>query len=227
MMAEHKDFFLPEQVDEQIDQLFQGGILSSRDQRLTQALQTLLREKEDQQSLHLVLTQLQNKRNAGAQEGENSVSLPQRRRKGVSGALSQETTPFQRKPDPLSRGLSLLAACLVLVIVVGSLFLVLNEARQKKNISSASQSTKAVQPSPTETEPLGKIVYISGNYDMAFGLQWSPDGQRLAGVLNRTTLVSWDAKTGKQKLMYATPGETLLGYVAWSPDGNFLVVQSN
>jgi WD40 repeat protein len=229
MMAEHKDFFLPDQVDEQIDQLLQSDILSLRDQRLTHTLQTLLQENEDQQSLNRVLIKLQDNRNEGSREDENMLSLSPRHSKRVSSTMSQETISFKRKPHTLPRIFTLLVACLVLVIMVGSLVLVLNAVQQKKSNAGnpTSHSTITVQPSPTPNEPLGKIVYTSGGYDMAFGLQWSPDSQRLAGVLNRTTLTSWDAKTGKHKLMYATPGETLLGYVAWSPDENFLAVESN
>ncbi|GHO76365.1 hypothetical protein KSD_41360 [Ktedonobacter sp. SOSP1-85] len=225
MMAEHEDFFLPGQVDEQIEQLLHEGGPTRREQRLARSLPTLMRDHEDQQSLQRVLSKLHSNLNATTPQDINVVSLPQQRqRRGINAG----NAPAGRKPKTLPRAFTLLAACLVLVAVVGSLLLVLNAAQQKRNApGNTATHTQTPTPAPQKTapsEPLGKVVYRSELYDMDYGLHWSPNGQRLAASLNRTTLTSWDAKTGAHKLTYPTPGETLLGDVAWSPDGKYLLV---
>ncbi|EFH86217.1 WD40 repeat domain-containing protein [Ktedonobacter racemifer] len=223
MMAEHKDFFLPGQVDEQIEQLLHEGGPKQREQRLTRSLPTLMREHEDQQSLQRVLNKLHSNLNATTPQSTNIVSLPQQRQqRGINAG----NAPAGRKPRTLPRAFTLLAACLVLVAVVGSLLLVLNAAQQKRN-APGNTAAHTQTPAPQKTapsEPLGKVIYRSDIYDMDYGLHWSPDGKRLAASLNRTTLTSWDAKTGAHKLTYQTPGETLLSDIAWSPDGKNLLV---
>lgn len=223
MMAEHEDFFLPGQVDEQIEQLLHEGDPTQREQRLTRSLPTLMRDHEDQQSLQRVLNKLHSNRDTISSEEANIVSLPlQRQQKGISNGNQAS----RRKPNKLPRAFTLLAACLVLVAVVGSLLLVLNAAQQKRN-PSGNTAAHTQTPAPQKTapsEPLGKVVYRSDIHAMDYGLHWSPDGQRLAASLDRTTLTSWDAKTGAHKLTYPTPGETLLTDVAWSPDGKNLLV---
>ncbi|GHO65609.1 hypothetical protein KSC_045010 [Ktedonobacter sp. SOSP1-52] len=219
MMAEHEGFFLPGQVDEQIEQLLHEGGPTRREQRLTRSLPALMREHEDQQSLQRVLSKLHSNLNATTPEDTNVVSLPQQRqRRGINAG----NAPAGRKPKTLPRAFTLLAACLVLVAVVGSLLLVLNAAQQKRNASSntAAHTQTPAQQKTVQSEPPGKIVYQSGDYDNASTPQWSPNGQRLASILNNNsniTLASWDAKTGAHKLTYAiSPGETNVSNVAWS-----------
>lgn len=230
MMAEHEDFFLPGQVEEQIEQLLHEGGPARREQRLTRSLPNLMRDHEDQQSLQRVLSKLHSNLNATTSQETNVVPLPQQRQqRGINAG----NAPAGRKPKTLPRAFTLLAACLVLVAVVGSLLLVLNAAQQKRNASS-NTATTSTTPAPQKTalnEPLGKVVYRSDFYDNVYGLQWSPNGQRLAGILNTNnniTLASWDAKTGAHKLTYTIlPGETNVSSVAWSPDGKYLMVSGS
>lgn len=141
--------------------------------------------------------------------------------------MSQKRTRTQilLERRPLIRILSLLAACLIFVVVVGSLLLVVNAAQQRQSTANQTISSKATPTkSPPKTEPPGTIVWKSEAYDMNFGTQWSPDGKRMVSVLNRTALTSWDAKTGAHKLTYKTPGEMTLSDIAWSPNSALLAV---
>jgi hypothetical protein len=72
----------------------------------------------------------------------------------------------------------------------------------------------------------GKEEFIlRGAHGSVAGVNWSPDGRRLAGASFEQTVCVWDAQTGKEAV--SLPGHTaLIAGVVWSPDGRRLASSS-
>ncbi len=217
----HEDFYTPERIDEQIDALLQGHSLPARDQRMADDLRAILeQENENARSLQKVFQKLL--LDADVQPAENLIAPTNRQPRGES-VVTQSGTYAQgtRKAQPQVRAWSTLAAILLLAILVGSMLLILNIVRQHPG-------TSHVAPTPTE----GQIIYASGHLSLSSPAVWSPDGTRIAAVINKTTVESWDALTGKNVLKYQPGGSiaaSLVGTttVSWSPDGSTLAVATD
>ncbi len=137
-------------------------------------------------------------------------------------------TAQKRSPQKIQRLLGLCAALLVIVALVGGMVLVLNGVHQQPGqLSPANQATKA----PTSAVNSGKVVYQSLPLRLSSPVVWSPDGTRVATVIDGTTVESWDALTGRHVLIYPL-GQALhyqldTNVVAWSPDGSMLAVAAS
>lgn len=231
-MPEHEDFYTPAWIDEQIDALLQGHSLPSRDQRMADDLRAILEhEDENTRSLRKVFQLLAD---AGAQPTENIISLTDRQSQGGPVVMQSETHPQKsRQAQSMVRVWSTLAALLLLVILVGSMLQILNAVRQQHTGTSpalpGSTATTVISQTSTPALPEGQVIYKSEHLMSSSPVVWSPDGTRVAAVVNRTTVESWDALTGKNVLQYQ-PGGTLVAsmmgtnVVAWSPDGSTLAV---
>ena len=66
------------------------------------------------------------------------------------------------------------------------------------------------------------VEHLEGHTGSVIGLDWSPDGTRLATGANDGTARIWDAATGRQ-ILQLTGHAGLVGNVAFSPDGTRLV----
>jgi WD40 repeat protein/tRNA A-37 threonylcarbamoyl transferase component Bud32 len=66
------------------------------------------------------------------------------------------------------------------------------------------------------------LRFLRGHTDWVSGVNWSPDGQRLASASRDKTVKLWDLQTGKEILTIEGAG----GVVSWSPDGRRLASAS-
>jgi WD40 repeat protein len=120
----------------------------------------------------------------------------------------------------------LCAALLVIAVLVAGMVLLLNGGRQHQGqLLFTNQTTKT----PTSVVNQGKVVYQSPPFRLSSPVAWSPDGTRVAAVINGTTVESWDALTGKHVLTYPLGqayafNQLGTNVVAWSPDGRTLAV---
>ncbi|GHO53394.1 WD40 repeat domain-containing protein [Ktedonobacter robiniae] len=227
-MSRHEDFYIPEQVDEQVDTLLQARGTSSRDKRLASDLQDLLKhEDEDAYSLQRVLGKFLENENLTQQQTKIIPFSGQR-------VQQQEQGRFIAMPDikkqaraterahPIRRALTTIAAVLVVSILVGSMILVLNAARQKQqNTTTASSNTATAKP----TEHEGQVIYKKELNGIGTAVVWSPDGSRVATVINGQA-EGWDARTGQHVQIYHLTLEHNVLNISWSPDGNILAVNS-
>ncbi len=231
-MSEHEDFYTPEHVDEQVDALLQARNMSLRDQRLASDLHSILGHKdEDAYSLQRVLQKLM-KDDTSTQQGKiipfvDLHSQQQGRFVAMPKTLKQPTKTSRMKP--VLRALTTLAAVLVVAVLVGSMLLVLNATRQKPiGTTTANNGLASKTPTASLTTPAtlktGQVIYRSASLDLSMAVVWSPDGSRVATVINRTQVESWDAQTGKNVLIYPIDEAFAVANVAWSPDGNSLAV---
>jgi WD40 repeat protein len=232
-MPEHEDFYTSAWVDEQIDALLQGRSLPLRDQRMADDLRAILeQEDENTRSLQKVFQKLLS--DAGAQPTENIISLIDRQSQGKPAVMQSETHPQQsRQAQSLVRVWSTLAAVLLLLILVGGMLLILNTVRQQHTGTApalpGSTATTMTPQTPTPALPEGQVIYQSEHLTLSSPVVWSPDSTRVAAVVNRTTVESWDALTGKNVLQYQLggilPAITVgTNVIAWSPDGSTLAV---
>ncbi|HEY6287261.1 MAG TPA: hypothetical protein VIX20_16465, partial [Ktedonobacteraceae bacterium] len=111
--------------------------------------------------------------------------------------------------------------------------LILHVVRQSNGSTSTTgnrdYTPTVVAHTPTPAFPEGQVIYQSEHLELSSPVAWSPDGTRVAAAINRTTVESWDALTGKNVLKFQ-PGETIAispvgtNSVAWSPDSSTLAV---
>ena len=234
-MFKNKDFYTPAQIDQQVDALLHGQDMPARDQRLAYDLHDMLEnEEEDHRSLQRVLAKL-NATDHGSQKKSKIIPLSSlnhslQERSGMM-RHSGEQLPKVSQRKPLVRIFSTLAAVLVVAVLVGSMLFIVNTAHPNGSAIGSKGPKTPVATAPSVKE--GQIVYQSQQYDLSMQVVWSPDGQRVAAALDRTTVESWDALTGKNILTYPvagksdTPGSLTVNYVtnvAWSPDGRILAV---
>lgn len=156
----------------------------------------------------------------------------------TSGPIMPSSPPFahpsERPRHPRQRRwrtLSLIAATLTVVALVSSMLLVINAAHQRQTTSTTntivtSRQKTATPPSTPQLQE-GHIVYTSQPIDLAMPVVWSPDGGRVATVINRKTVESWDAQTGKNVLNYPVKEGIAVANVAWSPNGSVLAVSGS
>ena len=230
-MPEYEEFYTPERIDEQIDALLHDHAGTMRDQHMANDLQAILEQENDNvHSLQKVFQKLLSE--ADAQPTENVIALSERQLRGRSVVVQSGTySQKSRKARPLGSAWSTLTAILLLVVLVGSILLILTIVRQQQAgiVPAIFGSTVTTKVSRTPTPPEGRIIYTSGHLDFTSPAVWSPDGTRIAAVINRTTVESWDALTGQNILKYQPSGSIAASpvgtnTVAWSPNGSTLAV---
>ena len=70
--------------------------------------------------------------------------------------------------------------------------------------------------------PLGSLYEMyEGHTSMVFGVDWSPDGKRIASASLDGTVQVWDAMTGKHVLIYRGHNGPVFS-VRWSPNGQYI-----
>lgn len=227
-MSRHEDFYIPEQIDEQVDTLLQARGTSSRDKRLASDLHDLLKhEDEDAYSLQRVLGKFLENENLTQQRNKIIPFSGQRVQQQEQGRFiampdTKKQARATERPRPIRRALTTLAAVLVVSILVGSMIFVLNAARQKQQ-STTTASSNTATPKPTEHE--GQVIYTKELNDRGPAAVWSPDGSRVAAVINGQ-VESWDARTGRHVQIYHLTLNPFVWNIAWSPDGNILAINS-
>lgn len=148
--------------------------------------------------------------------------------------------------DPNSRGkrfarsVSMLAASLVAVVLVGALIavLLLSHHTPQKSMLGAGQTSTPV-PTPTATATTTTTTPLPGNVGSvihtqksptgmrSYNLAWSSDSSRIATLSDNTDganvqLQIWDATTGSDLL--TVPFTTSFDDINWSPTGKYLAL---
>lgn len=252
-MTQDRDFFTPDNVDEQVDQLSQSttrghfpyhrqtGEPPQAAESLIEDLQAYYQteRQEDSASLEYVW-----KRVSGALPRNRELSQLTTRPLPVQAPkVSQERVPMMRnhvseifRGGNFSRRLGLLVAVLVAALVVGSLAAIVT--------LSHHQSTNSVYSVPTMHVPIatstpvaasdlapGKTLYTTPANRWGFeGVSWSPDSKHVASAtIDPKGVQFWDATTGKNLVTVQLPGGTSeWAYnVAWSPDSDNVAVATN
>lgn len=243
-MAHHKKPFEYKQLDETIEQLSQiqdaAQLMETPAARLVDDLQRAHRAEieGDPQSLASVYTRLQAYRH-GQQESTRTSRrvLPSLsydgEQKGLHSMLKQKISE-QSGGAKFGRRISLLAATLVAVVLVGALGVALALSRSSHQTQVAAGKTPAATsvPSATSTPSLvGTVVHTQDSPASmpANNLAWSPDGTRVASIAGdssgtKSQLLIWDASTGGH--LQTIPFATAFSEIHWSPTGKYLALSN-
>lgn len=243
-MTDERDFFTPEQVDQQVEQLFPDSPIirlprrqmpeetSLAEERLVRDLQGYHQDERVQDLASLERAwQRVSTRLASAQEHPHSTD-----QSSPSEVLrsSYERTRMMRKHvsdipqrGKFFRGLNVLAAVIVAALLVGGLVAVLRLSHQ----TSVTGSPRTAQVTPTPTTPplaIGTTVYTTSPDPHGYsGFSWSPDSTRIASI-NSQGVQFWDATTGKNLVIAHMPGQNEWATsLSWSPNGQNVAVGTN
>lgn len=230
-MSEQEDFYTPANVDEQIEHLLHMRDANTRDYRLAHDLQSASscqpNAEEDARSLERVLGKLLDDDHQQSEQKilPFSVSFTKHKQQEriitpmhSSDRLSREANPRRT----VYQRLGVLAATLVVALIVGSMLLVFNAARQHKSVATTNSTQTGSQSQ--SVGKLGQVVYQSGGHTSIGAIAWSPDSTRMAVHLDGNTVQSWDATSGKHVLNYPVPAGGIITGISWSPDGTSLAV---
>ena len=244
-MKQEHEFFSPEQVEEQIDHLYQSEAHpfslrkaeqpAQAEKRLVADLRGYYRteKQEDLVSLERAWKRVSphldesTERTQGKQVSllkEKSVS-PERNH------LMYPQKPERSARPGARRWLSMLAAVLVAAVLVGGLVAVLNMSHRSQTAAS-SPTGPASQPTATPTaQPIGTTVYTAPASKASYtNFYWSPDSKRIASFSGYGTegLRIWDATTGGHEATFSLAGSSeWIMSVAWSPVNQQIAVGTN
>lgn len=143
-------------------------------------------------------------------------------------------TSAQSSGSKVGRRISLLAATLVAVVLVGTLgvALVLSRSSHQTQVATGNTPIATSVPHATPTPlPVGTVVHtqVSPTGMHAYILAWSPDGTRVASIVGnpsgaKSQLLIWDASTGGH--LQTIPFATSFGEIHWSPTGKYLALSN-
>jgi hypothetical protein len=221
-MHDPENNFPPELIDQQVEQ--PDTRLPRGEARLIHDLQAMYNQ-EKSAAIERVWARMAHHRDAASQQKE---SLPlQELRRGP--ARSSTMTPRDVRPKPqkrFARALSLSAAILICVVLVGSLALVLR-LTQHATTGTGSLPVSTITPGTTETSTSQQEGMIIARWSAQLDLtdlrsfSWSSNSQFIAAD-SQDNLQIRDATTGKNKRTI-TPGGL---FAAWSPNNRYIAIDS-
>lgn len=229
--------FTPDQVEELIEKQLADRSQKTPEARFLEEMQRAAQHmrEEHEQALKRVEKRLvkyvhmrANRATSLPPERQQPLSSPEHRlRHGGSYSMMQKRRLSETGPDRARRHLSLFAAIITLVVLVGSLALI-RTLHQGSPAQIGIHTTATVTATPTPT-PEGTVVYaITSNSNSVYGftrLSWSPDSQRIASLDTQGVLKIWDATTGKHSITVSMPDTQEMPHdISWSPDGKLLAV---
>lgn len=250
-MPEQYDPFSPQRIDEALAQLSSVGPAESSSPgphhadppvRLVQDLQELYgpERRSYEQALQRVENRLlqQHVRTAmeptKAEHEHQPIAFIPIQQEGLQNMEKKHVSPAKRS---LGRLLGLAAAVIVVVALVGSMAILLENAHHSTITGSGparstptppgKRPTPLPTPAPQNSANQGHIVYTAPT-GAVYALAWSPDSKRVAmGAMNNNgqsfSVQIWDATTGKHPLTLPDIEALTL---SWSPDGRYLAVGS-
>ncbi len=246
MAIQDNDFFIPEEVDEQVEQLSQDLNLSrqriSAKSQLIRDLHLFYRtnsQEEDARSLQQAWQRItQDKSYPRPQHIEHGQNLPPgtaQSKHHSSPAFPPRQVQHLQHLQQLQHRLNLIAAIAIVAILIGSMVLVVNFVRPKNVTGGSIKATATRKTAYTPTSKptsssislgpnVGQVVYTTSyGYNDIYSIAWSPDGKRIA-TANDNNVQAIDATTGKHVVNYSIP----IAYcVAWSPDGKRIAGSSD
>ncbi|HZR41763.1 MAG TPA: hypothetical protein VFB12_16705, partial [Ktedonobacteraceae bacterium] len=182
-MTHNHDFFLPERVDEQVEQLSQAEAPLIGDLKAYYRIE----QQEDRASLERawkrVSARLPRNRDLSQSPTEPlpipSLQAPQERTLHMRNHVSEVS-----REGNFSRRLGVLVAVLVAAVLVGSLVAIVNLSRHLDTVGTptvqATHVPKALD-TPTSASAPGQTIYTTPANKWGFnGLSWSPDSKRIA-----------------------------------------------
>ncbi|MDQ2714823.1 MAG: hypothetical protein M3Z08_07955, partial [Chloroflexota bacterium] len=243
-MKHDRDFFTPETIDEQVEQIAQEAreVRLLRDEQPPRSFQVAESLVNDLQQ-HYHAEQVQDvaslerswKRissRVGGQQGQTQLTDKQLVTPDIQRFPSERTRPMQKnlserpKQGRFFRSLSTLAAVLFIGLLVGGLLVVLNATHHGTKTGSRNiVATKTVTATPAPAIHFGHTVYTTPPDSMGFqgGLSWSPDSKRIVAYGVAHGVQIWDATTGAHKVTIPIP-DTSIANVAWSPNSQLVAL---
>lgn len=241
-MAHPKKPFEYKQLDETIEQLSHiqdaAQLMETPASRLVDDLQRAHRAEieRDARSLASVYTRLQAYKHGQQESTRTSRRILlspayDRADKGLRFMHKQKTSE-QSGGSPLDRRISLFAAILVAVVLIGALGVALALSRLPHQAQVAVRNTRTATsiPSATPTPPsVGTVVHTQENPagTHVYLLAWSPDGTRIASLADdpsgtKAQLLIWNALNGSH--LQTFPFATTFNEIHWSPTGKYLAL---
>jgi len=243
-MMHKRDFFTPEQVDQQVDQFSpespiirlprrrQGEKAPQAEECLVSDLQGYYQDEQDQDLASLERAwQRVSPHLASGQElprsTDQSSSVKLLRSSHERTRMMSKQVSDRPRKGKFARGLSTLAAVLVAALLVGGLVAVLKLSHQPSALGS--RHTPKITPTPT-TPPLaiGTTVYTTPSDPQGYSaFSWSPDSKRIASI-NSKGIQIWDATTGQHRVTAQLPGQNEWAWnILWSPNSQDIAVGTN
>ncbi len=246
-MTQEHEFFISEQVDEQVARLLpenimprklQGDAASQPEERLVKELQGYYRaeRQQDLASLERAWRHVSKHLNASqahpqATNNPSSEKILRSPHERTHRMLNQASEQPTRKTT--ARSLGLLAAILVVALLVGSMAVVLNLSNRASTTASPStQGAAKATPTNASSSRIGTVVYTSPKIDTGgtgfTDIAWSPDSKRVA-VATPLGVQIWDATTGNHLVKVHVPTDPNNGLVyvydmAWAPNSQMLAI---
>jgi WD40 repeat protein len=216
-MPENEHFFTPESVDEQVERLAkqQDGIFPTEDEAARYLMKDLhdayhAQSEQHQKTLDRAWQRIQ-QRNRLAESPTQGLPIIQLER-GRRGRGNGWTLYSQR--------LSVIAAVIVACLLVSSMLIVLNVARQGQHGSTARPTATSAASTPVLPSQPGATVYTYSDSAAIYSVDWSQDSTRIISA--SSTVHMWDATTGGH-VVTLTPAQVTTPFAArWSPDGKFV-----
>ncbi|MBA2286335.1 MAG: PD40 domain-containing protein [Ktedonobacteraceae bacterium] len=243
-MKHDRDFFTPETIDEQVEQIAQeasGAHLLPAEQlpRSFQVAESLVsdlqrhyhaEQVQDVASLERSWKRISSR--VGGRQGQTHLTDKQPVTTDIQRFPSERTRPMQKnlserpKQGRFFQSLSTLAAVLFIGLLVGGLLVVLNATHRGTQTGSRNVVvTQTATATPMPAIHFGHTVYTTPPDSMGFqgGLSWSPDSKRVVtyGVAHGVQI--WDATTGAHKVTVSIPNSSIAN-VAWSPNSQLVAL---
>ncbi len=253
-MADQYDPFLPQHVEEEIEQLTANKQFkipfrkesTDANARLVDDLQKHYNpeQKKYQRALQRVENRLLEHYAARDGLSASNTAEPSLQR---TQQLTQWTTPRRRRERPMqenrvpisrlasfARSVSLVA---IVFLLIGSIMLVLSYVHQRSTITGGEtvpiratpiNPGKESTPTAIASRHLGETLYTTPANNFGFnGIAWSPDSKRVASsTINGVQI--WDATDGQHLVSVQMPGanEYPTG-IDWSPNSQIVAIATN
>lgn len=216
-MPENEHFFTPESVDEQVERLAKqhNGTLSTEDEAARYLMKDVhhayrAQSEQHQQTLDRAWQRIQ-QRNRLAESPTQGLPVIQSERERRS--RGNGSTFYSQR-------LNMIAAMVIACLLVGSMLIVLDVARQGQHGTTARPTTTRAASTPVLPARPGITVYTYAGNAAIYSVDWSQDSTRIISA--SSTVRMWDATTGAH-MVTLTPAQVTAPFAArWSPDGKFV-----
>ncbi|HLJ35879.1 MAG TPA: WD40 repeat domain-containing protein [Ktedonobacteraceae bacterium] len=233
-MPDPEDFFTPDSVDEQIEELTRPlteTTLPHSPGRPSHRLVLHLRHiyqsqaQENSKDLQDAWQHIRSGKQVDRHERPEKRTFSHNERNIRMQTRSSDTIHRQSQ-SPTARSLrhvlNMIALAACMIILIGSMVLVFHTIRQNHTGSSVQpvKSKKTATPTPALAGP-GTTIYTFTAASSINSVDWSPDGKRIAST--DTAVHVWDATTGRHVLTHVPPEGANFFVARWSPDGTRIV----
>ena len=236
-MEKDNQLFTPDHVNEQTEQIEQPawGPQGTREARLLQDLHEVAQQMraEDTRVLQRTWNRLHEQSSAYASLSHHKLGEKATQEEHITSRHTPVSQPsLPKKPRPIWRSLGIAAAVAFLLINVFAWAWLTNTIKHPGTQVGGSIKTTPTVAAQQHITPTTSVINssrpfcsfqdsnpsISGNYNIAHSLSWSPDG--------KLTTTAWNVKTFDihtcQQVHSPTSAQEVNAY--WSPDGAQMLV---